>query len=134
MNTNVMMKFGVKLKGQHEYILFDEFDVSTEADIEIEQEVLVGNVWSMNIEKSLQSDTDRKVPIFDTLEITADNYLNFWQEVRKEEKRWKNLFNRILSSGVPLPYWNLEFLTKFTFHPHAIIVVMDIFYNDVELF
>jgi len=35
---------------------------------------------------------------------------------------------------VPLPYWNLEFLTKFTFHPHAMIVVMDVFYNSMDLY
>lgn len=39
---------------------------------------------------------------------------------------------KILISGVPLPYWNLEFLTAFTFHPHAMLCVLDIFYNSVE--
>lgn len=88
----------------------------------------------MIIEKSKHSDTNRVIPVYDTLGITADSYKTFWIEVAKEERRWKNLFNKILSSGVPLPYWNLEFLTKFTFHPHAVIVVMDVFYNNVELF
>ena len=40
--------------------------------------------------------------------------------------------NKVLSAGIPLPYWNLEFLTGFTWHPHALLVVMDVFYNNVE--
>ena len=40
--------------------------------------------------------------------------------------------NNVLSAGIPLPYWNLEFLTHTTFHPHAAIIVLDLFYNDED--
>ena len=60
-------------------------------------------------------------------------YADFWSYVETYSQDWLNFFNEtVFATGVPLPYWNLEFLTKFTFHPHAMIVVMDVFYNSVE--
>ena len=38
----------------------------------------------------------------------------------------------VLTAGIPLPYWNLEFLSHTTFHEHAMIVVMDLYYNDFD--
>ena len=79
------------------------------------------------------SDTTRTTPIYDTLDITEEQYTAFWEYVDGATDRWKDFYNnKVLSTGIPLPYWNLEFLTKFTFHPHAMLVVMDIFYNNME--
>ena len=74
------------------------------------------------------------MPLYSDFDITETEYAHFWAYMAGQEKKWLKFFNNILSTGVPLPYWNLEFLTKFTFHPHAMIVVMDIFYNSVESF
>lgn len=128
------MKFGIKLGGNHNYVLYDEFDVTFEADFAIDEEVLVGNIHSLLVTMAEHSDKSRRGPIYDTLGTTYDEYKEFWQGIITEEQRWKQVFNQVLSAGIPLPYWNLSFLTEFTFHPHALIVVMDIFYNNVEIF
>ena len=70
--------------------------------------------------------------MYDTLDFTEDQYNQFWTYMAGSAQRWQNFFNKVLATGVPLPYWNLEFLSKFTFHPHAVLVVMDVFYNQID--
>ena len=95
--------------------------------------MLIGNVETMTLKKAELSDTARKTPIYDTLEMTEDQYTAFWEYADGACKRWLDFFNnKVLSTGIPLPYWNLEFLTKFTFHPHAMLVVMDLFYSNMD--
>ena len=47
MEGKMTLKFGIRMPENLNYILFDEFDVKFEADIAIEQEVLVGNIYSL---------------------------------------------------------------------------------------
>ena len=127
------LKIGLKLAGDANYILYDEIDVFTEGDMSIDQEVLIGNVKTNTATRAQLSDTTRTTPIYDTLDITEEQYTAFWEYVDGATDRWKNFYNnKVLSTGIPLPYWNLEFLTKFTFHPHAMLVVTDIFYNNMD--
>ena len=65
------------------YIAFDEFDIKFEADIAIEQEVLVGNIASFEIVKSEHTDQNRTTPIYDTLGTTAEDYATFWDSMLK---------------------------------------------------
>ena len=59
-----------------------------EADIAIEQEVLVGNIYSLQVVMSEHSDKTRRTPIYDTLSTTEAQYADFWNTVLQEEKRW----------------------------------------------
>ena len=127
------LKLGLHLEGDPNYILYDEFDLYFEADMSIDQEVLIGNIESMTLSKAKLSDTARTTPIYDTLDVTDAQYTAFWEYAEGACQRWQDFFNnKVLSTGIPLPYWNLEFLTKFTFHPHAMLVVMDLFYNNMD--
>ena len=128
----VTLKMAVKLAGERDFIIYDELDIYIEGDMAIDQEVLLGNVQKLVVTKAAHTDTSRSKPIYDNMNMTAEQYADFWVFVEGMASRWQTFFNEdVLSAGVPLPYWNLEFLTKFTFHPHAIIAVMDIFYNNV---
>lgn len=133
MEGRVTLKFGVRTKNDHHYIMYDEFDILFEADIAIDQEVLVGNIHSFKIVMSEHTDKRRTTPVFDTLDTTEEQYEQFWKRARAMERRLQGSLNRVLQKGIPLPYWNLSFLTQFTFHHHAMLVVMDIFYNNLDV-
>ena len=49
MTGSVTLKFGVKLATDYNYILFDEFDIYTEGDIAVEEEVLLGAMEVLTI-------------------------------------------------------------------------------------
>lgn len=132
MTGQVNLKLGVKLADDHNYILFDEFDIYVEGDMTVEEEVLLGAVEVLNITKAEYSDQDRTKPMYDTLDFTEAQYGQFWEYMEGSAQRWQNFFNKVLAAGIPLPYWNLEFLSKFTFHPNAMLVVMDVFYNQID--
>ena len=129
----VTLKFGIRQLKNLNYIAYDEWDIKFEMDIAVEQEVLVGNVASFQIVKSEHTDVNRATPVYDTLGTTAEQYQAFWDHMAKRSARYQAMLNNILARGIPLPYWNLSFLTEFTFHPHAMLVVMDIFYNNMDL-
>ena len=52
----VTLKLGVKLAGDYNYILFDEFDIYAEGDMTVEEEVLLGAMEILNITKAEYSD------------------------------------------------------------------------------
>ena len=44
--------------------------------------------------------------------------------------KWLAFLNdQMFMQGIPLPYWKLSFLTALTFQPHAVIMVVSLFYN-----
>ena len=134
MEFKVYVKFGVKLAGQKNYIFFDEFEVYFRGDMAIDQEVFVANMDEFTVSMSELSDQTRTKPVYNTLSMTDEDYSQFWNRVNTMSgtiKTWVNEY--VLSTGIPLPYWTLEFLTDFTFHRHAMLVVMDVFYNNMEL-
>jgi len=45
----VTLKLGVKLAGNHNYIVYDEIDIDFSGDISIEQEVLIGAVETLSV-------------------------------------------------------------------------------------
>ena len=134
MSGSVTLKMGIKLAGDHNYLIYDEIDIYTEQDLSIESEVLIGAIEQIKVSKARLSDQERTAPIYDTLDITEEQYDDYWYWAEMAAKRWQTFFNdQVLAKGIPLPYWNLEFLSKFTFHPHALIVVMDVFYNNMDI-
>ena len=82
------LKIGVKLEGDQNYILYDELDVYIEGDMSIDQEVLIGNVETLTATKAKLSDTSRTTPIYDTLDITEEQYTDFWKYVEGACTRW----------------------------------------------
>ena len=87
------IKFGVHLEGDPNYILYDEFDLYAELDLSIDQEVLIGNIETMTISKAKLSDTARTTPIYDTLDVTEDQYTAFWEYAEGACQRWQDFFN-----------------------------------------
>ena len=82
------LKMGVKLAGDLNYIIYDEIDVYMEGDMSVDQEVLIGNVQSLTATKAKLSDTARTKPIYDTLDITEEQYAAFWTYVEGSCQRW----------------------------------------------
>ena len=63
--------------------------------------------------------------------MAPEEYEEFWAYADERSKRWLDYFNtEVFGYGVPLPYWNLAFLTKLTFEHRAVVVVVDLFYNN----
>lgn len=74
---------------------------------------------------------DRKKPLYSTMEITEDEYEDFWTWTETWCARWLSFFNDdIFGAGVPLPYQKLSFLTHLTFHPRAMLIVLGLYYNN----
>ena len=51
MEGHVRIKLGIKLKESLEYVIYDEFDVYAQGDMSIDQEVLIGNIWKLEVFK-----------------------------------------------------------------------------------
>ena len=88
MTGQVTLKLGVKLAGNYNYILFDEFDIYAEGDIAVEEEVLLGAMEVLNITKAEFSDQDRTKPMYDTLDFTETEYIEFWEYMDGSAQRW----------------------------------------------
>ena len=50
--------------------------------------MLIGNVEKLTASKAKLSDTKRTKPIYDTLEITEEQYTDFWKYVEGSCQRW----------------------------------------------
>ena len=123
------VKFGIKKHGEMNYLLFDHLKFETAFDFEVIREVAIANFKYMTFKKA-GDPIDRVTPLYDSMEMTSEQYSEFWSYLDMRMERWLAYFNNeVFSNGVPLPYWNLQFLTKLTFHPRAMLVVMDLFYN-----
>lgn len=68
--------------------------------------------------------------MFTTLDISEEEYEDFWVWSERWCARWLSFFNDdIFGYGVPLPYQHLSFLTHIQFHPRAILVVVGLYYG-----
>ena len=126
------LNLGLKLEDGMNYLIYDELDFYTEFDMTIEQEEIYGNINEMRWTKG-GSNPDRDVPVWNDIDITAEEYSQFWEWMNDKSDsfyRWANKY--VFEAGVQLPYWNLEFLTKLTFYPHAVLSVIDMYYNSSE--
>ena len=77
MTGSVTLKLGIKLAGDYNYIFFDEFDIYAEGDMAVEEEVLLGAMEVLNITKSEFSDNGRTKPMYDTLDFSETEYIEF---------------------------------------------------------
>ena len=84
----------------------------------------------MNLTKGGSHPEDRDTPEYNPESMSAEQYSEFWSYSDIRMQQWLDYFNsEVFGYGVPLPYWNLEFLTNITFHPRAMLVVLDVYYN-----
>ena len=114
------------------YLIFDQFLFETAADFQIEEEVMFAQFKYMQFTKA-GSPTERDTPLFDTLGITKEDYDQFWSYLDVKIFKWLTWFNtEIFGNGVPLPYWNLQFLTYLSFYPRAMVIAMDMYYNLIK--
>ena len=79
MTGSMTLKLGIKLAGDLNYILFDEFDIYAEGDMAVEEEVLLGAMEVFNITKAEFSDNGRTKPMYDTLDFSETEYIEFWE-------------------------------------------------------
>ena len=79
MTGSMTLKLGIKLAGDLNYILFDEFDIYAEGDMVVEEEVLLGAMEVLNITKAEFSDNGRTKPMYDTLDFSETEYIEFWE-------------------------------------------------------
>ena len=115
------------------YLIYDEVKLQITGDFSIDNEVISGTLKSFEFQRG-GFDQTRDMPIFhEDVDINEESYRRFWDFLDHYSGEYIPYINsQILGPGIPLPYWNLEFLTHTTFHPHAMIVVMDLFYNDED--
>ena len=125
---------GLKLLGSMNYLIYDEVTFKMAGDFNIDEEVIRGNLNSLEFLMGGYDQT-RSLPVFhEDVDINEESYEKFWKFIHHYSEQYLSYVNNnVLASGIPMPYWNLEFLTHTTFHPHAAIVVMDLFYNDGDL-
>ena len=124
---------GLKKEGSMNYLIYDEIQFMATGDFSVDNEVVTGALKTLKFDMG-GFDKRRDMPVFhDDIEIDEGNYRRFWEFLDHYCEQYIPYINRhVLGPGIPLPYWNLEFLTHTTFHPHAMIVVMDLFYNDED--
>ena len=125
---------GLKLLGSMNYLIYDEVTFKMAGNFNIDEEVIRGNLNSLEFLMGGYDQT-RSLPVFhEDVDINEESYEKFWKFIHHYSEQYLSYVNNnVLASGIPMPYWNLEFLTHTTFHPHAAIVVMDLFYNDGDL-
>jgi hypothetical protein len=74
---------------------------------------------------------NRHQPIYTTLNFGSNDYKNFWSWADTWCAKWLEFLNDdVFGSGVPLPYQKLSFLTHLKFHPHALLAVVAVYYNN----
>ncbi len=74
--------------------------------------------------------SDRKAPIYSDLNVSEEQYKEFWEYTDILAEKWFTFLNEdIFGNGVPLPYWKLSFLTKLDFKPRAMSAIVELFYN-----
>lgn len=71
------LNLGLKLEDGMNYLIYDELDFYTEFDMTIEQEEIFGNINEMRWTKG-GSNPDRDVPVWNDIDITAEEYSQFW--------------------------------------------------------
>lgn len=70
--------FGIKLhKGAHSYLMFDKYNFALAGNVDIEKEVLFGEIVRFKVEKA-GNDPERKLPISNSLDMTEDDYELIW--------------------------------------------------------
>lgn len=84
----VTLKLGIKLYGNQNYIIYDEIDIHTAGDMEILEEVLIGNMADLTVDRAKLSDTTRTKPIYDTMDVTEEQYAAFWTYAEGAARRW----------------------------------------------
>lgn len=123
---------GYKLAGGMRYVLYDEMDFYTEFDFSIDQEALFGQIKEMRWTKAGE-DTNRDLPVWNDVDMSVAEYKEHWKWLEsKSDNFYRTMNNYILQQGIQLPYWNLSYLTKFTFHKHAMLAVVDLYYMNSE--
>jgi len=98
----------------------------------IEQEEILGNINAMRWSKGGDFE-GRDLPVWNDIDVSSAEYTEFWNWINDKSDslfRWMNQY--VLQAGIQLPYWNLEYLTRLTFYPHAMISVIDLYYNESE--
>jgi hypothetical protein len=119
---------GVHLFGDRNMIVYDKMRLQTEFNVEISREVFFANFVNMFV---IPIGEARTKPIFTTLEFTPEDYDDVWDFISLKTRKWLDYLNtEVLQDGIPLPYWKLSILFALTFHPGAVIVVGNLFYND----
>jgi hypothetical protein len=119
----------VKKAGDMNFLVFDQFLFETAFDFSIVEEVMFANFKYLTVSKAGEP-ADREKPVFDSIDFSSEDYDDFWSYIEIKNGKWLNYFNtQVFGNGVPLPYWNLQFLTDLTFQPRAMIIVLDLYYN-----
>lgn len=72
MTFEVTMKLGIRLLGNLNYLIYDEFDIKASLDMEIQEEVLIGAMETLSVSRAKLSDTGRSQPIYDEMNVTEE--------------------------------------------------------------
>lgn len=70
MTGQAMIKYGIHVAGEYANIIYDEFDLFVECDIDVVQEVLLAEVHQLTVKKAAYNDNGRTLPLYNTLDMT----------------------------------------------------------------
>lgn len=131
MRTYFDVNFGVKIHGDKNYLVYDQFCVEWFNNLSVRDEVLYATISEVNswpwkpIGKP-----NRKVPVQNSLGMNEQDYKIFWDWMDAKISRWQFFVNEgIFSAGVPLPYHHLAFSSIMQFKEHAMLMAMGIHYG-----
>ena len=128
-HLNFEVRYGIKEAGSMNYVLYDAIKITTNFNFEISEEVLLANFITMDVAPASEPQS-RKGPIYADIEISEEQYSEYWLAAEARVARWYAYLNEeVFGYGVPLPYLKLSYLTKLDFKPHAVIAVVSLFYN-----
>jgi hypothetical protein len=89
---HVHSKIGIKLDGEMNWIIYDEVDFQFTMDVEVESEVVFASFGQLEFKKG-GKDPERKLPIYNDLELTEDQYQWFWAWLFTYQAFWKDYLN-----------------------------------------
>lgn len=114
------------------YILYDQFFLESEFNLEIIREAVFANFSYLSLRRG-GKDPSRDTPMYNPEGMAAEEYEEFWAYAKERMNRWLDYLNtEVFGNGVPLPYWNLALITKMKFHPRAVAIVADLYYNSAK--
>lgn len=87
------------------YLVYDEMRFTTEFDLEISEERLLLNFKKMEMVPWGAEKETRTKPIFHDIDLSAEEYEDFWDYTAIRTAKWLNFFNEeVFAAGIPLPY------------------------------
>lgn len=123
---------GIRLQGDMNYLVYDDLYLASYMNGGVKHEIIHANMTHLLLEPNSRKGGAefKKMPDFNTLDLTEADYADFWQWANRWTDRWMAFFNDdVFGYGIPLPYQHLSFLSHIKFHNRAMLIAVGLFYS-----